>query len=499
MNKYFAMRKIIILLFLIIPCFALSQENQYNPQITRLTLEDVIQIAQQQSPSAMSARHRFKNSYWQYRYFKANYMPQVSLYGNPLQFENQNRMIETPTGSEFVRYNQIYSDLSLGIDQAVGFTGGNLSVFTNLGYTMNFKEDTMYFSSAPINVRYTQPIFGYNSYKWERKIEPIKFKEAQQSYIESMEDVAITAANYFFSCLLAQMNKSIQEINLANNDTLHQIAQGRYMMGTIAENEVLNMELNYLNSKSQLETAKLDLEMNLFDLKSFLRIKEDAEIELIPPAIIPELEIDADEAVIQANENRSDVLSYERQLIEAEQALTKAKREGRFSMDLSLTYGLDKTAPTFPQAYREPSQRQVAMLGINVPILDWGRAKGQIKMAESQQELIRTTVEQNIIDFNQEIYIKAKQFNMQYSQLMIAAKSDTVAQKRYEFTKQRYLIGTIDITELNSSLADKDSNQRGYIAALQQFWVNYFQIRRLTLYDFVRKEKIKTEIDVLMQ
>jgi len=150
-------------------------------------------------------------------------------------------------------------------------------------------------------------------------------------------------------------------------------------------------------------------------------------------------------------------------------------------------------------AYRDPENRMLAMLGINVPILDWGRAKGQIKMAESQKELIKTTVEQDIIDFNQEIYIKARQFNMQYSQLMIAAKSDTVAQKRYEFTKQRYLIGTISITELNSSLTDKDSNQRGYIAALQQYWVNYYQIRRLTLYDFVKKDKIKTDFDILIK
>ena len=426
-------------------------------------------------------------------------MPQVSLYGNPVQFQNQNKLIEGVGKAEFDRYYNLYSDLSLGIDQAVGFTGGNLSVFTNLGYMMDFKNDTMFFASAPINVRYTQPVFGYNSYKWERKIEPLKFQEARQAYLESMEDVAITAANYFFSCLLAQMNKSIQETNLANNDTLHQISQGRYLMGTIAENEVLNMELNYLNSRSQLETAKLDLDMNLFNLKSFLRIKEDANIELIPPTDIPQLIIDANEAVAQANENRSDATTYKRQLIEADQALNRAKREGGFAMNVSVTYGLDKTAPTFPMAYRDPENRMLAMLGINVPILDWGRAKGQIKMAESQKELIKTTVEQDIIDFNQEIYIKARQFNMQYSQLMIAAKSDTVAQKRYEFTKQRYLIGTISITELNSSLTDKDSNQRGYIAALQQYWVNYYQIRRLTLYDFVKKDKIKTDFDILIK
>lgn len=139
------------------------------------------------------------------------------------------------------------------------------------------------------------------------------------------------------------------------------------------------------------------------------------------------------------------------------------------------------------------------MLGLNVPLLDWGKSKGQIKMAESTLELTKTTIEQDIIDFNQEIYIKAKEFNIQQSQLMIAAKSDTVAQKRYEFTKARYLIGSIDITELNSSAADKDSKQQGYITALQNYWINYFEIRRLTLYDFVKNEKISSEFDLIVK
>lgn len=478
----------------ITPCFA-----QNAATLVRLSLDDAVLVAQQQSPSAMNAKHKFRNSYWQYRYFKADYKPQVSLYGNPIQFQNQTRSIETIEGSYYSQYNQLYSDLSLGAEQKIGFTGGSLSVFTNLGYTMNFLDDTMFFSSSPINISFTQPIFGYNSYKWERKIEPLKYMEAKQEYIETMENVAITAAGYFFNCLLAQINLNIQETNLANNDTLYQIAKGRYNMGTIAENEVLNMELNFLTSQAQLETAKLEFENQIFKLKSFLRIKENCQIQLIPPTQVPQLEIDASLAVTEANENRADIISFDRQIIEAEQALNRAKREGRFSMDLSLTYGLDKTANTFSQAYNKPQDKEIIMLGLDIPILDWGRAKGQIKMAESQLELTKTTVEQDVIDFNQEIYIQAKQFNMQYNQLLIAAKSDTVAQKRYDFTKQRYLIGTIDITELNSSLNDKDTNRRGYITALQSFWVSYFNIRKLTLYDFIRKEKIQADFDILMQ
>lgn len=491
------MKRIFFIIFLIVTPAVLFSQETVN-KIFNLSLEDVILIAQQKSPSAMSAKHRLRSSYWQYRYYKADYMPQVSLYGNPVQFQNQSKLIETTEGSLYSQYNQLYSDITLGANQKIGFTGGSLSVFSNLGYSMNFIDDTMFFSSSPINISFTQPIFGYNSYKWEKKIEPLKYKEALQNYLETMEDVSITAANYFFSCLLAQINKEIQETNLANNDTLYQIAKGRYNMGTIAENEVLNMELNYLNSLSQLETAKLELEMQIFDLKSFLRIQNDMDIGLIAPIDIPDLEVDAQLAVVEANENRADIISFKRQLLEADQSLDNAKKENRFSMDLSLTYGLDRTAGTFYESYKDPQDKEVVMLSVSIPILDWGRAKGQIKMAESQKELIKTTVEQDLIDFNQEIYIKARQFNMQYNQLLIAAKSDTVAQKRYDFTKARYLIGTIDITELNSSLSDKDSNRKGYISALQSFWINYFEVRKLTLYDFIKKEKIGAEFNLLI-
>jgi outer membrane protein TolC len=74
-----------------------------------------------------------------------------------------------------------------------------------------------------------------------------------------------------------------------------------------------------------------------------------------------------------------------------------------------------------------------------------------------------------------------------------AAKADTIAQLRYEITKQRYLIGKISITDLNLAQQEKDQNSRGYINALLSFWNAYYTVRRLTLYDFERNEKIKYE------
>jgi len=55
---------------------------------------------------------------------------------------------------------------------------------------------------------------------------------------------------------------------------------------------------------------------------------------------------------------------------------------------------------------------------------------------------------------------------------------------RYDITKNRYLIGKIDITDMNIALTEKDEAKARYIQSLQDFWTAYFNLRRLTLYDF---------------
>ena len=116
-------------------------------------------------------------------------------------------------------------------------------------------------------------------------------------------------------------------------------------------------------------------------------------------------------------------------------------------------------------------------------------------MAQSQQEIVKNSVEQELIDFQRNIYLKVVQFNMQERQLMIAAKSDTVASKSYDVTKGRYLIGKINsILDLNNAQIETDNAQKNYYNALETYWRGYFEIRKLTLYDFRKKELLQFDI-----
>lgn len=487
------MKYLLIVLISIQSLFVMAQT-----EVNRLTLDDVIYIAKQQSPDALIAKHRFRRSYWQYRSYKASYLPSVSLSGTLPNINNSINEITLPDGSEeYINQNFTKYSLDMSVRQKIGLTGGQIFLTSGLkrnDNTIGDNKNTAY-NSTPVNIGYSQPLFQYNSFKWDRKIEPLRYEEASRTYIENVEQVALTATNHFFNLLTAQIQIEIAKKNLHSYDTLYHIAEGRYNLGKIAENELLQLELNYLKAQAAEENAQLDYENVLFVLKSFLRVTTDQPIELIPPAETYHFEIDIEKAIAEAKENTSTAMGFDRRLLEADSDVNKAKMDGRIDATLFAVYGLTQTAEDIKGSYISPLEQKQLSLGITVPILDWGMARGQIKMAESSAELTRTSIDQERRDFEQNIYLKIKQFEMQKNQLMIAAKSDTVAQKRYEVTQQRYLIGKVnDVLELNNAQIDNDNAKKAYYQSLNTYWTNYYTIRKLTLFDFKEGKKIKFDI-----
>jgi len=471
--------------------------------VKQFTLAEVIHIAQKQSPDALIAKHRFRKSYWQYRTFKATYLPNLDLSATLPGLNRSINAITSPNGTVSYTSQSISNyAISLSLNQKIGLTGGEVFVNTGLQRMDNFFTDTttrQYLSNV-INIGITQPIFTYNPYKWQKKIQPLEYEEAKRVYMESKEDIAIKAINYFFSLLTAQIECEIAKKNYHNYDTLYKIARGRYNLGKIAENDLLQMQLNFLKANASVEQSQLNYNDKLFRFKSFLRLKDSGQIKLIPPLLTSFFNVPVNKAIEEAELNTSTSLSFTQRLLEAASQLNMAKMNGRFDMNLYASFGLSQTSHTLQEAYQKPLNQERVSMGITLPLLDWGRAKGKIKMAESNQMLVKTAVQQDMIDFKQNIYLKVMQFAMQKKQLAIAAKADTVAQKRYEVTHKRYMIGMInDVLELNNAQIDDDNAQLNYYNTLKNYWINYYELRKLTLYDFQRNVPITVDIKQLIR
>ncbi len=475
-------------------------KGQNSQRVMNLTLEEVVEIAKEQAPQAILAQHRFRASYWQHRSYRAEFLPGLSLSGTVPNFNRSITTYTLPDGSDrFIERNIINTLASVSLNQNLGLTGGQVFMSSELQRVDNLDIDSTSYRTTPVNIGFRQSLSGYNAYRWQREIEPLRFEEAKRNYISSIENVSFQAVNLFFDLALAQVNLEIAQLNYSNTDTLYRIAQGRYNIGTIPENQLLQMELSYLNAGTALNEATLDLEVRKFRLRSFLGYNETVDIELTVDPEVPFIRPDLGIAMQEALNNNPEILQYERQLLEADRDVARARAERGFNADLFAVYGLTSSAPEFTDAYRDPQVSQRLQIGIQIPIVDWGLGRGRYRMAESSQEVVRTQVEQSRIDFEQNVYLEVMQFNMQYDQLDIAAKADTIAQQRYNVTRERFLIGRIDVRDLNDAQREQDVARRGYISALRDYWRNYYNLRRVTLYDFERDTPLTEDFDDLVR
>ncbi len=250
-----------ILAFSIIACFLFSYQKAAAQEVKRLTFDEVIKLSESQSPQALMARHRFKASYWSYRTFTAQYRPSLTLTGSTPDYSTAfSRVWNSQAGEyQYVSTNILQTIGSLSLTQNIGFSGGTISLQSDLTLENDFEKDINKYITAPLSVRFTQPLFRYNSLRWQKKTEPLKYEVAKKTFLSNIEAVHTQAVMYFFSLALAQINVQIANMNYLNADTLWQMSQGRFQLGTIAEDELLQMQLSWLNS----ETSRKEADMNL--------------------------------------------------------------------------------------------------------------------------------------------------------------------------------------------------------------------------------------------
>jgi len=492
-------RKLIIGLGLTL-AIQVSAQSQSEIEVKTLTLSEVIEVAHEQSLMALMSRHQFRSSYWEFRSHQASYRPGLTLEGTLPSLTNATESVIQPDGTEeFVQRSNMKTSLEMQLNQNIPLTGGRVFATSVLQRNDNFgQEPPTTYLSYPVTIGFMQPLNGYNEFKWDRKIEPLKFEQAKLQYLNTMERVSQQSVRYFFDLALAQINLEIAEKNMANTDTLYQIATGRYQLGTIAENELLQMELSRLNSETDLNESTIDLELRKSRLRSFLGFNERVSLKLILPSEVPLIEMDFNRTLAEAKDNNPEILNMQRQLLEAQQSVAEARSRKGFRGDLFAQFGLSGNDYDIPSAYSNLDRQQRVEVGIQVPILDWGMGKGQYKMAQSAEEVVKMDVSQSMIDFDENIFLQVMQFNLQDDQVRIASKADTIADLRYEVTKQRFLIGKIDVLDLNVALEEKDVARRSFVEALRNYWNYFYDLRGLTLYDWQKDIKLAEDFDELL-
>ncbi|MDR1554229.1 MAG: TolC family protein [Prevotellaceae bacterium] len=492
------MRIFILVLLLSAVEFDLSSQTIKR----KLTMEDVIKLAQEKSISSMVSKNIFASAYWQYRSYKAERLPSVNINAGVGNFNRSLVALQdAATGSFAYRENYILeNNMSLSLNQNITATGGTLSLYSSLNRLDQFRpERYVTYYTQPLTLSYIQPLWLFNSFKWNKKIEPKNFEYAKREYLENLEMTTITAVNYFWNFTLDQLNYEMAKRNYEQSKTLYRIATERFRLGSINKDVLLQLQLNMLNDSLNINSSYITLTSTRNRLCSYIGYTEDADIELQIDYKLPDILLDYNKVLEQAKQNSSFVLSQEIAILEAEKTVAQAKGNRGFTASFNARFGMSKSDEKLRRAYGNLRDQEVVGLTISLPVFDWGMGKGRVKMAESQAQTTRNKQEQAMIDYEQEIMLMVMQFNNQRNQCEISSRANEIANESYELSVKNFTRGTISVTDMNVAQSSKDAALRTYINNMSNYWNYYFSIRKKTLYDYINNTNINAEFDKLVK
>lgn len=475
-------RRISILLLLVL-CGAGVQAQQ----VLRLDLKRTIALANDSSLSAFRYQNMYLSGYWEYRSYKAARLPSLSLNLTPAQYYRYiTQRYDSQADVDVYREQQMFSATAgLSLVQNFDLLGGTFYVDTQLDYLRNFGDvNSTQFSTVPFRIGYQQDLLGFNAFRWDRKIEPLKFEKVKKQFIYNSESVSEEAVNYFFSLAMAQADYRLAEENLTTADTLYAIGEQRQKIAAISQADLLTLKLDKVNARNTLKNAEITRKRAMSALATFLNLDRNTYIEIDLPSRPRYVDIPTDRALLLAKENNPTYLEQRQNVLEAEREVDRTKKESRFNASVNASVGFNQVADNLGAAYRNLLQQDLVSLTVSIPLVDWGVRKGKYNMARNNLNVVKIAARQEEISLEEDVMMTVSDFNVQQDLIASASEALDLAELAYDQTRRRFIIGKADISSLTLSLNRQQEAQKNYIQALQNYWFNYYKIRKLTLHDF---------------
>ena len=451
-----------------------------------LTLQQAIEMAQRNSLQARAALGTRDAARERDNAFSARLLPQVSLAGNLPIYSRTIVPVTQPDGTTlFLPVRQTTSDLAMVVTQRVPFTGAQLTMSSTLNQvkrTGTGVPET--WSSTPFNFSISQPIMRSNTIGWEREVNGLQADVAERQYREAREDIALQTSNAFFDYYAAQVSLRNATLNAATNDTLFRLNQGRFEVGKIGENDLLQSELALLRAQASADAARLEHDRALAALRLVLNVPLETPIEITVTSTVPEFAIDTTVATTQAMRNVSSVRAVDLQDATARRSLSEARYNALPGASLQASYGYNATGIAMNDVYRDLQQAQRFQLNVQMPVFGWGARSADVQAARADLRRVEAVGGVTREQARQDAHFAALNVSLARRQLAIAAKADTVAQKRFEVAYNRYVIGRINVDQLYLAQNEKDQALLAYVQSLRGYWQAHYRLRRVTLYDF---------------
>ncbi len=491
------MKRSFFILFLVLRTCLLSGQDSVS-----ITLDEAFLLAEQSSLAHKLLVKDYLIKHWEFNSFKTQMLPKVKFNSNPFTYDRLvTKRYDSETNRDLYRPQEtLNSYYSLSMNQAISSTGTSLFMNSDFNSLFNYQQlnsiDTTIrdYNITPFRIGIDQPIMAFNELKWQKRIEPKIYEASKLEYISEKEKIKSKIAEFFFDVMLAKNRLLIQSENVDSSEELLEIGQRKYEIGSIEREDLLNLQLTHNNAVISLASAVVNYENALKVLSDYIGVKLQNSILPVAPTIKDNFRIDLEDAVVKAIQSHPDSYKLQIQSLEAKRDLDQAIKENRFDISVVASYGLNNQSNSIGELFDNYLDQQLVAVNLEIPIIDWGERKSEIRIAEITNDKTKLEIAQSRLNLEQSVFLKVKEFNLQKELVENSSKSMALALESYELTKKRFKSGNADIVKLNSSRELWQSSVTKYYESISNYWINYYQIEEMTLFDFLNNRTLKNDL-----
>jgi outer membrane protein TolC len=478
---------LLILLITIVNVFA--QQN--------LTLSEAIQLTQQNSIQAALNKNNSEIANQTYRLQRAQLLPQVNLNANLPGYNSSITSVTQPDGTiQFTTVEQAYSNMGISLSQKIAATGGTFTASSNINrFDRLSGNQTTNYNTQPFVLGFNQPLFRFNETAFNIKTARVNKLVGSKVFIKQQQQLALDVSNQYHALLQAQQNIILLASAKSSTDTLLQTAKLKLQLGKIGEEEYLQIQLEQLNTAQQLQQTKGNYELLKLKFCNLLAIPANTELvlEISESNSKEQFTINGDIVTTLLTEYKNNSPEYEQQKLaqlQNEAALQRAKYNRLPNINLIAGYGSNQSAPILNDAYQNLLTQQNATIGVAVPLFSSGANAASFKIAEYQLQNNQLQLQQLEQRITNDIMSQILAYNIAWQQTTNAQLADSIAQRRYEISYNKYQAGKITYTDLLLAQNQQLQAKQGYISAIAAYWQAYYQLRVTTLFDIERQESL---------
>jgi len=479
--------KLIVVFYLLINQGYVFGQSSLKNKVVVLSLEKSMEIAGQNSSAIQKSKLVMDQNRQLLKAQLASLKSRFFLDVTPVSFSREQSYDQ--------RFSQWYTSekkgalASLAITQPIKFTDGLLTVRNDFGYQDNYSEDTydIYKDKGFNNylyVQFDQPIFTYNRLKLNLERNRLNLENATMAYAIEMLNLEYQVNQAFYSIYQKQTAVQIAEDEFANQKVSLEIIKGKVDAGLSAKEELLQGELNYSTSESNLDNTRVDLENAKDQFKLIIGMSLFVEISVESDIDFKLIYVNIDKAIENGLTQRLELTQRKIDLKMSEFNLTETAANNEFRGDISLSVGVMGNNEKFTDIYDKPTNSPSVEVTFSIPLFDWGQRKARIKAAEIdyQSKEINFKDQENDIIIN----IRSTYRNLQnlVNQIDIARQNEKNAQLTYDINLERYKNGdltSIDLQRFQNQLSEKKTN---LVNALINYKLEIINMKVQSLWDF---------------